>query len=236
MNAASLRRPLGCLKTTLRQTRQQRFFRRLLATAAETSQPSPRIPDAATFHAIQDTRTKKIRTGFAVYNGASAIPTLTPPPVNPVGAYHAEQIRKMDPTGARTRLFSKENADSAKVGDVLMVTTRRAAEPFSGVCISIRRRGIETAILLRGQLTKVGVEMWFKVYSRNVLGIEIIHRRPKRARRARLTYMRKPKHDKGSVDELVKNWRKSRNVFATRGGATAAKATAKSAKGAPKKK
>ena len=189
------------------------------------------IANPQTADAIQDTKTKKIRTGFAVYNGASSIPSLTPPPVNPVGAYHAEQIRKMDPTGARTRLFSKENPDSAKVGDVLMVTTRRAAEPFSGVCISIRRRGIETAILLRGQLTKVGVEMWFKVYSRNVLGIEIIHRRPKRARRARLTYMRKPKHDMGSVDELVKNWRRSRNVFATRGSTTA-----KGSKGATKKK
>lgn len=171
-----------------------------------------------------------------MYDGASTIPTLTPAPVNPLAAYHAEQIRKMDPTGARARLFSKENADSAKVGDVLMVTTRRAAEPFSGVCISIRRRGVETAVLLRGQLTKVGVEMWFKVFSRNVLGIEIIHRRPKRARRARLTYMRKPQHDKGSVEDLVKNWRKSRNVFATRAGATATKAGAKTAKGTPKKK
>ncbi len=58
------------------------------------------------------------------------------------------------------------------------------------MCLSVRRRGIDTAVLLRGQLMRVGVEMWFKVYSRNVAGIEVIHRRKKRARRARLYYMR----------------------------------------------
>ncbi len=87
--------------------------------------------------------------------------------------------------------------------------------------LSIRRRGIETAILLRGQLTRVGVEMWFKIYSRNVAGIEIVQRRPKRARRARLTYMRKPKHDRGSVEQLVVAWRRSRNVMQTKGGGAA---------------
>ncbi len=143
--------------------------------------------------------------------------------------YHAAQIAAMDPTGTRTRLFSRAHRDSAKVGDVLLVQTRRAAEPFAGVCLSIRRRGIETAILLRGQLTRIGVEMWFKIYSRNVAGIEIVQRRPKRARRARLTYMRKPEHDRGSVEHLVQAWRKSRNVMRTKGGATGKK-TAKKAK------
>lgn len=120
-----------------------------------------------------------------------------------------QQINHLDPTGARTRLFSKEHADSAKVGDVLMVTTK-AGEPFSGAFIEIRRRGVDTAILLRGQMMRTGVEMWFKIYSPSVTGIDIIWRRPKRARRARLTYMRKPKHDMGSVDHLVSGWKKER--------------------------
>jgi len=136
----------------------------------------------------------------------------------------------MDPTGARTALFDRNRRDSVKVGDVLMVTTRRAAEPFAGVLISIRRRGIETAILLRGQLTRVGVEMWFKIYSRGVVGIDIVQRRPKRARRARLTYMRKPRHDRGSVEKLVIDWRRSRTVVRTKAGGAAAKAKAKGPK------
>jgi len=160
------------------------------------------------------TAAKPIRTAFAVY---AAPPSAAARYPNPLPRTDAQQIGRMDPSGARTRLFDRTQPDSAKAGDVLMVTTRRAAEPFSGVCLSIRRRGIDTAVLLRGQLGRVGVEMWFKVYSRNVAGIEIIWRRPKRARRARLTYMRKPKHDMGSVDHLVQAWRRDRNVLKTKG-------------------
>ena len=46
--------------------------------------------------------------------------------------------------------------------------------------------------------------MWIKVYSPNVEGIEIVQRKEKRARRARLYYMRLPKHDVGSVDGVVR--------------------------------
>lgn len=49
----------------------------------------------------------------------------------------------------------------------------------------------------------MGVEMWYKIYSPNVEGIEVVQRREKRARRVRLTYMRKPKHDLGSVQNIV---------------------------------
>jgi len=132
-------------------------------------------------------------------------------------ATDAQQIRRMDPSGARTRLFDRSRPDSARVGDVLLVTTRRAAEPFAGVCLSVRRRGVDTAVLLRGRLGRVGVEVWYKIYSRSVAAIEVIWRRPKRARRARLTYLRKPEHDMGSLDHLVTAWRKSRNVLRTKG-------------------
>lgn len=75
------------------------------------------------------------------------------------------------------------------MGDVLLVRLRNG-DPFAGVCLNIRRRGIDTGVLLRGQLTRVGVEMWYKVYSPNVEGIEVVQRREKRVRRARLYYMR----------------------------------------------
>ena len=49
---------------------------------------------------------------------------------------------------------------------------------------------MDTGILLRNHFTRVGVEMWVKVYSPNVAGIEVVQRKEKRARRARLYYMR----------------------------------------------
>lgn len=154
-----------------------------------------------------------------------------------IQSLHEAQIKKMDPTGARTALFAKTR-EAAKPGDVLMVTHRRGGEPFAGVCMSIRRRGVDTAVLLRNHMGKVGVEMWFKVYNKNVAGIEIVKRRAKRARRARLTYLRKPKHDVGSVEDLVFAWKRSRKVFSSgKPGAGAAGAKgAKGVKGAAAKK
>ena len=120
----------------------------------------------------------------------------------PIKDFTNDQLRILDPTGARTNLFSKGNPEGAKVGDILLVRLKDG-EPFAGVCINIRRRGVDTGILLRNQLTRVGVEMWYKIYSPNVEGIEVVQRKEKRARRARLTYMRKPKHDRGSVENIV---------------------------------
>lgn len=88
-------------------------------------------------------------------------------------------------------------------------------DPFAGVCINIRRRGVDTGILLRNQLTRVGVEMWYKIYSPNVEGIEVVQRREKRARRARLTYMRKKEHDIGSVQKLVHAYQLQRQAVRT---------------------
>lgn len=157
--------------------------------------------------------TVPVRSAFAVYPRVPSTRAVTPAPL---AAYHAQQVRRLDPKGLRTALFSRANRDSAKPGDVLQVTTRRG-EPFAGVCLSIRRAGVDSAVLLRNTLTKLGVEMWYKIYSPNVLGVEIIWRRPKRARRARLTYMRQPKHDMGNVDHLVSAWRRARNVFSSKG-------------------
>jgi large subunit ribosomal protein L19 len=56
--------------------------------------------------------------------------------------------------------------------------------------------------------------MWYKIYSPNVEGIEVVQRREKRARRARLTYMRKPKHDMGSVQNIVLAYQRSRGAMA----------------------
>ncbi|KAK0669658.1 translation protein SH3-like domain-containing protein [Cercophora samala] len=239
MNVAPLaRRPLGCLKTTLRQARQHKIFSRSMATEVQATTSTPKSPPSQgpdqNFYRLVDKKTKSVRSAFALYPqplAAAGKPLSPPSTTNPVAALHEFQIKKLDPTGARTALFARTR-EAAKVGDILLVTHRRGGEPFAGVCLSIRRAGIDTAVLLRNHIGKVGVEMWFKVYNRNVAGIEIVKRRLKRARRARLTYMRKPKHDMGSVAEFVSAWRKSRRVFQTKG----AKGKAGAAAGAGGKK
>jgi len=143
------------------------------------------------------------------------IPAVIPPPSaksickDPIAAFTKTQLSVLDPTGVRTRLFSKENPERANVGDILLVRMKNG-DPFAGVCLNVRQAGIDTGILLRNQLTRVGVEMWFKIYSPNVEGIEVVQRKEKRARRARLYYMRQPKHDIGSVENIVRQYQKTR--------------------------
>lgn len=207
-----------------------------------------------------DTKTKKLRSAFAVYTppiinttlttplkplkgirkgGMRPLPLATPlpgllkPPSDPMPLLHAAQIKRMDPTGARAKLFEKTR-HGVRPGDVLLVTHRRNREPFAGVCISVRRAGIDTAVLLRTALSKIGVEMWYKVYNKNVAGIEIIKRPRRRVRRARLTYMRLPKHDPGNQTELVLEWKKSRKALLSKAGA--AKKGGKGKKGGKKAK
>ena len=145
------------------------------------------------------------------------IPVKVPPPAikkicpDPIAALTAAQVVTLDPSGARTRLFSKDNPERAQVGDILLVRLK-SGDPYAGVCLNIRRRNspIDTAILLRNQLTRVGTEMWFKIYSPNVEGIEVVQRKEKRARRAKLYYMRQPRHDVGSVDNIVRQYQRQR--------------------------
>ncbi|KAL8824583.1 MAG: hypothetical protein Q9170_008110 [Blastenia crenularia] len=58
--------------------------------------------------------------------------------------------------------------------------------------------------------------------------IEVVERAQKRARRARLYYMRKPKHDRGSVEGVVEEYLKRRRLV--RSGAVGVRDPGKSAK------
>jgi ribosomal protein L19 len=141
-----------------------------------------------------------------------AVPSARANCKDPIAAVTQSQISTLDPTGARTRLFSRENVDRANVGDILLVRLKNG-DQYAGVCLNIRRQGVDTAILLRNNLTRVGVEMWYKIYSPNVEGIEVVQRKEKRARRARLYYMRQPRHDIGSVDNIVRQYQRQRAML-----------------------
>jgi len=190
--------------------------------------PPPPAPTPATARIAERSTTQHASISGAIHKATNTqapgplkkIKIYPSPPsakklcAEPITAFETSQIKKLDPTGSRTRLFSKDNLDSVRVGDILLVRSKDG-EPFAGVLINLRRRGIDTGILLRNQLTRVGVEMWFKIYSSNVEGIEIVQRRVKRARRARLYYMRKVKHDLGSVEGTVRMYLRSKAALGT---------------------
>jgi ribosomal protein L19 len=176
---------------------------RLSAIAGDETEPYEHIkipvPQPADITlGFEPTNLPKIR----VYPPPRSTKKICPDPVLKV---NQDQIVMLDPTGVRARLFSEDNPDRVRPGDILHVRIKNE-NPVSGVCLSIRQRHhpVDSSILLRNQLTRIGVEMWIKIYSPNVEGIEIVQRKEKRARRARLYYMRLPKHDVGSVENTVR--------------------------------
>ncbi|KAI5302602.1 hypothetical protein KEM56_000531 [Ascosphaera pollenicola] len=144
----------------------------------------------------------------------------------PLKAVTDSQLAILDPTGERRALFDKRNREGVKVGDILRVTFKNG-DPFNGVCLNIRARGVDTAFLLRNHITKISAEMWVKVFSPNVQSVEIVQRTEKRKRRARLTYMRKPKHDIGSVDGIVRQYLRQKTILASNASKTSGHRTGK---------
>ncbi|KAK6498723.1 hypothetical protein TWF481_011298 [Arthrobotrys musiformis] len=141
-------------------------------------------------------------------------PPRPAPPNSVLKHFTTTQLSLLDPKGLRQRLFSRNNPDAILPGDILQLRFKdKNTEPFAGVLINIRRRGLDTAILLRNHLTRVGVEMWYKLYSPKIAGVDLVERKERRARRAKLYYMRLPKHDKGSVEGVVTRWKKNRMLF-----------------------
>ncbi|KAI4122711.1 MAG: hypothetical protein LQ338_005660 [Usnochroma carphineum] len=177
---------------------------RALSTASITP-PQPRIPPRRLLPNIDSDLFKPPKT-IKTYPPPPSTRLAHPHPIQSLQQTHISET--LDPTGSRTRLFEKRNPDCPRQGDILLVTFT-SGDPFSGVCLSIRRRGVtDTAILLRNRVMMVGVEMWVKIYSPKVKSIEVVERAQKRAKRARLYYMRKAKHDRGSVEGVVEEYLK----------------------------
>jgi len=94
-------------------------------------------------------------------------------------------------------LFSRRHPDRLLPGSILTVTLAHAPTTFSGVLLSIRRRGLDTSFLLRNVIQRTGVEMQFFVNSPHVQDIKVVRKagggggkEGRRMRRAKLFYLR----------------------------------------------
>ncbi|KAE8313806.1 heterokaryon incompatibility protein-domain-containing protein [Aspergillus transmontanensis] len=186
-------RQLGCLRSIAKSQSlvSSQIARRSLTTAYTPKQEPIPLPSKLPKSFLSQIPPRQQPT-----NGRKKLKVYPAPPSSrtvckdPVAAVTESQLAALDPTGERKALFDyRRNPRSVKVGDILRVTFKNG-DPFSGVCLSIRLRGIDTTFLLRNELTRVGVEMWVKVFSPNVESVEIVQRTEKRKRRARLYYMR----------------------------------------------
>ncbi|KAI0480470.1 translation protein SH3-like domain-containing protein [Xylariaceae sp. FL0804] len=202
------------VRTTVRRHPTAESVAATTGSSSSSSSSGSGRPPITTTTTRSGGKPTRLRSAFAVWPSPPSARNAHP---SPLAEYHLQQQARLDRTGARRALVSREGgAGGVRAGDVVQVTTRRG-EPFAGVCLAVRRAGVDTAVLLRNHLARVGVEMWFKIFSPSVVAVEIVRRRPKRARRARLYYMRRPKHDEASgVDALVTQWRRARSAFGSK--------------------
>jgi ribosomal protein L19 len=101
----------------------------------------------------------------------------------------AREIARVDPTGARTWLFSRANPEGMRVRDIVLVR-QRTGEPFAGVVLRKCYNRLNSSFMLRNTLLGVGVEREFKLYSPGVAGIEIVQRAARKPKQKRIYYMR----------------------------------------------
>ncbi|KAL9712482.1 hypothetical protein Ac2012v2_003720 [Leucoagaricus gongylophorus] len=122
-------------------------------------------------------------------------PSLSPPPRANVGKGLMEYLHKTIPTPDKRRMldefFSRRSPNQLAPGSVVTVTLEHAPTTFTGVLLSIRRRGIDTSFVLRNIVQRMGVEMQFFVNSPHLKEIKVVRKPPKgRMRRAKLFYLR----------------------------------------------
>ena len=133
---------------------------------------------------------------------AKIVPNPITPPPNGVSqgkglmSYLYKNLPPPDKQQILSTLFSRRHPQQLLPGSVLTVTSSQAPTTFTGVLLSIRRRGPDTSFVLRNIINRTGVEMQFFVGSPHLQSISVLQRAgggPKegrRMRRAKLFYLR----------------------------------------------
>jgi large subunit ribosomal protein L19 len=150
------------------------------------------------------TRSASTTTNPYPFSNVAILPPQPTAPVTPSlrkGKGIMEYIHKTLPTPEKqaliSTLFSRRHPNRLLPGSVLTVALAHAPTSFSGVLLSIRRRGPDTSFVLRNIVQRTGVEMQFFVNSPHLKEIKVIQRagggggkEGRRMRRAKLFYLR----------------------------------------------
>ncbi|KAG2339910.1 hypothetical protein BDR05DRAFT_1003034 [Suillus weaverae] len=152
---------------------------------------------------------RHLSSNTAVYPFSKAVILPPPPPAIPASQVEALRqgkgimayLQKSLPHPAKqiwlATWFARRHPDRLLPGSVLSVSLEHAPTTFSGVLLSIRRRGPDTSFTLRNVIQRTGVEMQFFVNSPHVKDIKILQRagggggkEGRRQRRAKLFFLR----------------------------------------------
>ncbi|KAG5646421.1 hypothetical protein DXG03_003471 [Asterophora parasitica] len=145
--------------------------------------------------AARTTKSKSLTYPFSKTAVIPAPPLVTPPKPLREGKGLMEYLNKSLATPEKQEiirnLFSRQSPNQLLPGSIIQVTLEHAPSSFTGVLLGIRRRGLDTSILLRNIIQRTGVEMQFYVNSPHVKDIKVLQKPPGgRMRRAKLFYLR----------------------------------------------
>lgn len=106
-------------------------------------------------------------------------------------------------------LFARNHPERLLPGSVLSVTQTQAPTNFTGVLIGLRRRGLDSSITVRNVVQRVGVEIQVFLGSPHLKDIQVLQRADghggsKRARRAKLYYLRDAPDKMSSISNNFK--------------------------------
>ncbi|KAJ5908311.1 hypothetical protein N7495_000993 [Penicillium taxi] len=216
MAALPKMRQLGCLRSIIRtqDAIPSHMSRRFISTAY-TQKPEriplpPNLPKQFLSQLPSRMQPEAAPKPIKIYPAPASTRKVCK---NPVAKVTEMQLASLDPKGERKALFDyRRNPRSVKPGDIVRFTFKNG-DPFNGVVLSIKLRGIDTSVLLRNELTRVAVEMSIKVFNPNVQAVEIVQRAERKPRRARLYYMRDRKHDRRSVENVVAAYVRQKRAF-----------------------
>ncbi|CEP12582.1 hypothetical protein [Parasitella parasitica] len=129
------------------------------------------------------------------YNYTTAAVATKTPKINVMERITQQQIEKSNLDGRR-ELFDRKNPQGIRPGSVVLVETlngpgETTSSTFMGVCIAIRRKGIDTNFTLRNIVMRVGVEQRYSLYSPLLKSIKVMQKPNEiKFRRAKLFYLR----------------------------------------------
>lgn len=106
-------------------------------------------------------------------------------------------------------LFARNHPERLLPGSVISVTQTHAPTSFTGVLIALRRRGLDSSIVLRNVVQRVGVEMQVFLGSPHLKDIKVLQKADgssgsRRARRAKLYYLRDSPEKMSSISTNFK--------------------------------
>lgn len=124
-----------------------------------------------------------------------------------------EQVRKeLVPPEKRNwlkTLFARNHPERLLPGSVISITQTHAPTSFTGVLIGLRRRGLDSSIIIRNVVQRVGVEMQVFLGSPHLKDIKVLQKADgssgsRRARRAKLYYLRDSPEKMSSISTNFK--------------------------------